>query len=395
MDRDKAVQLLRSGAKGVSEWNEWRRDPNNHPPPSLEGADLSGCELFGVHLHQVNLRGANLSEARLKRAFLAHSDLTNANLELAFLEDANLISAKLDYANMRHAWAPGASFAEASLCAADLRDGYFRLVDLSGADLERVNAQSINLTGAILRSTTLSGGDLTGARFESTALCDTDMSGVHGLETVTHDAQSFIDGGTLRKSKGIPDLFLRGCGLADWEIEAAKLHRSSLELAQVVEIIQRIKELRMTRPVRVGSCFISYSHKDQAFVQTLYEALQVRGVRCWLDERDVLPGERLHDVVDRAIQTHDRLLLCCSQHSLTSSWVDDEIAAATERERKEGRDILIPLNLDDYLFDGWKSGRAPRIRERLAADFRLWSDAAKFDYQVGRLLLAMRQERQG
>lgn len=40
-----------------------------------------------------------------------------------------------------------------------------------------------------------------------------------------------------------------------------------------------------------------------------------------------------------------------------------------ERERRDGRDIIIPLMVDRYLLDVWEDGLAADLRSRLAADF--------------------------
>ena len=124
--------------------------------------------------------------------------------------------------------------------------------------------------------------------------------------------------------------------------------------------------------------------------------LQARGIRCWLDEHEMLPGDDIYDAVDRGIRLWDKVLLCCSEASLTSWWVEDEVDKALEKEqqlRKErGEKVLaiIPLNLDGYLLAGWRDGRAATIRKRLAADFTGWeSDNAKFEEQFERVVQAL------
>jgi hypothetical protein len=103
------------------------------------------------------------------------------------------------------------------------------------------------------------------------------------------------------------------------------------------------------------------------------------------------PGDRILDVVDDAIRLHDKILLCCSEASLSSWWVKDEIRKAMERERRDGRDIIIPLMVDRYLLDGWEDGLAADLRSRLAADFTGWEhDNAKFEEQFERVVRALR-----
>src|SRR6476660_7642849 len=80
-------------------------------------------------------------------------------------------------------------------------------------------------------------------------------------------------------------------------------------------------------------------------------------------------------------------------------WVDNEIGTAFEKEqlmKERGAEVqvLVPLNLDGYLFsDKWKSGYQAQIRRRLAADFtQIGTDSAQFDAQVERLIRALRAD---
>jgi hypothetical protein len=140
---------------------------------------------------------------------------------------------------------------------------------------------------------------------------------------------------------------------------------------------------------------------DKPFADRLHDALQSKGIRCWLDEKQLLPGHDISRELERGIHFWDKFILCASKNSLTSTWVEEEIATTLEKERKlrkeRGEKVikLIPLNLDDYLFsEQWDLGlHAREIRSRVAADFRDWEKPnSDFDKQVDRVITALRAD---
>ena len=79
--------------------------------------------------------------------------------------------------------------------------------------------------------------------------------------------------------------------------------------------------------------------------------------------------------------------------------MDNEIGRAFAKEqalmknRKKKVLVLIPLDLDGYLFNRWDSGRASQVRERLAADFKGWEEShARFEERVENVIRALRSD---
>jgi len=340
--------------KGVEGWNNWRAKNLDVcidlVEADLRRADLRSADLRWVELEAADLRGADLRKANLIGADLLVANLIKANLEGAALHRATLHGAKLNRANLRKA--------------------YLWLTDLADANL-----QGSNLTGVLLGPT---------------YLVNVDLSDTKGLEEVIHQFPSHISTSTLKRSKGkIPEKFLRGCGLSDWEVESAKLYQPEISSKEVIDIVNRIYDLRANRAIQINPIFISYSHKDGPFVDEMEKHMVKRGIRFWRDIHDATAG-RLEKVVDQAIRLNPSVLLILSESSVKSDWVEHEARMARKLEKELGRDVLCPITLDD----AWKSCHWPaRLREQIMEynilDFSKWMDEEEFGKMFRKLIAGL------
>jgi uncharacterized protein YjbI with pentapeptide repeats len=350
------------------DWNKWRA---GHPNLIL---DLSAAKLSGAGLSLADLSRADLSWADLSMANLSGTDLRGATLHLAIVRGANLSLADLR----------GANISEANLLGANLSGADLRGANLSSANLSLTELSEAQFNGANLRGTSLDWANLALANLTQARLARTNFGGASllnakGLEECEFGGPCILDIRAIQKSGKLPLPFLRGCGLPDSLID-------NLPLLQ--------------KATQFFSCVISYSHNNEAFAKRLFDTLQGRSIRCWLDQKQLLPGDDIYEPFDRGVPMWDKIVLCCSEASLTSWWVDNEIGKALEREhqltkeRGEKVEALIPLNLDNYIFgEGWKSRYRVEILHRLAANFLNWEkDDATFNAQAEMVIQALRAD---
>jgi uncharacterized protein YjbI with pentapeptide repeats len=317
--------------QGVRAWNEWR--VRNNPVIDLTGASLPGIDLSSVdifthlELFHANLTDADLEGADFGGASLVNGDLKSANLRGASLAGADLWGANLDYADLTDTVLYDTDFTEASMTETDFRNSVMDGTIFSGVDLSKVK----------------------------------------GLDAIRHEGPCRIDIETIYLSEGnIPDEFMRGVGAPD-------------------SFIAYIKSL-VVDPIEYYSCFISYSMKDQKFADLLHSQLRQNNMRVWLATEDLKIGDRFRAKIDEAIRLYDKLLLVLSKNSVKSPWVQSEVEAAFEKERKQKRTVLFPIRLDDAVMETEEAWAAEIRRTRHIGDFREWRSHDAFQQSLARLL---------
>src|SRR5439155_13949209 len=192
----------------------------------LTGMDLAGTILAGTVCRGTRFQGANLDHADLRGAYMAQADFRGANLSGALLFSDSLDTADLTGANLTGANLTGAYMAEAKLVRA-------------------------NLCYANLQSTYLAGTDLTGAQLAFTLFADCpSLPRARGLDQIDHLGPSTLHFRTLRAGVAVlPELFLRGVGLARGEIETLRALYAQTD--------------------RYQSCFIAFAAADSDFTARL------------------------------------------------------------------------------------------------------------------------------
>ncbi len=79
-------------------------------------------------------------------------------------------------------------------------------------------------------------------------------------------------------------------------------------------------------------------------------------------------------------------MVVLSEHSIKSAWVEDEVEAAFERERRDGTKVLFPSRLDDAVMDSEAAWAASIRRTRHIGDFSKWKDHDEYQKALARLI---------
>ena len=340
------VKIVKRGAAAIAEWR-WQ-DPR---------------------------RRLDLSEADLSRAELGHADLSQGDLT-----DADLIGANLLYANLQAADLPGADLSGANL----------QITYLRGADLRGANLCGANLRGADLIRANLFNADLARTTCFATAFADCDLSEVRGLQSVRHEGPSTISVETLVRT-------LEGAG-GQFTAE----QRTFFENTGVPRtLLDYLPDLLETQPIQFFSCFISYGGQDGEFADRLHRDMRRRDIRCWKYDVDAIIGRDVWGNISGAIVLHEKMIVICSQSSLQRPGVHGEIERALQKEEQLKRersgkgdahvdtDVLVPVRLDDYVFEGWEHPRKAELIAKHIGDFRDWEDDANYQRGLEQLLRAL------
>ena len=96
--------------------------------------------------------------------------------------------------------------------------------------------------------------------------------------------------------------------------------------------------------------FLCHASKDKKPVRDLYRQLRADGIDPWLDEEDLLPGQKWQEEIPNAIRDADVVLICLSKQSTNrEGYVQEEIRFALDiAETQQSATIsLIPVRLEE------------------------------------------------
>jgi hypothetical protein len=94
----------------------------------------------------------------------------------------------------------------------------------------------------------------------------------------------------------------------------------------------------------MAQTFISFSSKDIETALRVHDALTVRGIDCWISERDIPTGANFQIEIPKAIKKATVMILILSENANSSNNITDEIALAKKYHLE-----LLPLKIDEYL----------------------------------------------
>ena len=88
--------------------------------------------------------------------------------------------------------------------------------------------------------------------------------------------------------------------------------------------------------------FVSYAREDVDSARRLYECLKSYGLHPWMDEVDLLPGQRFADIIKEAIRVSRYFVALISSHSVNKR-------GFVQRELREALDVLAEVPRGDIL----------------------------------------------
>jgi TIR domain/WD domain, G-beta repeat len=93
--------------------------------------------------------------------------------------------------------------------------------------------------------------------------------------------------------------------------------------------------------------FLSHSSKDKATVRLIAERLRAGGLRVWLDEWEIRPGDSIPAKIEEGLEQSAVLILCMSANSLGSDWATVESQTFRFRDPLNRKRRFIPVRLDE------------------------------------------------
>ena len=126
--------------------------------------------------------------------------------------------------------------------------------------------------------------------------------------------------------------------------------------------------------------FLSYSSHDKQVVHALAKRLEQEGLRVWLDEWAIQPGDPISIKIQHGLEKSRTLLMCMSHAYFDSEWTTLEHHTLLFRDPTNEKRRFIPLLIEDCTMPD------------IIAQFKYIDWRMRSDEEYGKLLASCRRE---
>jgi uncharacterized protein YjbI with pentapeptide repeats len=349
------AQLIKILTSDAATWNNFKRKQKHSIIWYESGVRTFWLPGYIIDLRQLDLRKADLTDRDLSNIDFTGSDLSGTNFSRSTLDLSDITGTiaghtSLEDCNLRRTkWAP------TKLHYVRANNADFSHAELNGAVLSNCRLQNAKFTKALIVAE-FDGSDVRGADFANSHILSSflniDLSAARNMHSASYHSNCRIDYQTIKLSERVPTPLLAACGVAHFHIP-------------YIDAISR-------NGAKHPSCFISYSVKDDKFIEYFRNQLANKGIRNWFAPRDLPFGASTRDVIESQIRAHDRLIVVLSKSSIQSQWVQFEVETALELERRKRKDVIIPVSIDDEVFKTKISWVRHLARTKNIAMYKNW-----------------------
>ncbi|MCP4346838.1 MAG: TIR domain-containing protein [Desulfobacterales bacterium] len=106
--------------------------------------------------------------------------------------------------------------------------------------------------------------------------------------------------------------------------------------------------MEVINPPGEWDVLIAFAWKDFSTVNEITDLLKRYGIRYWLEDEQIMPGDSIPQKIEQGVQNSRFFMPCFSRNQIKAGWVREEYGAVLDRMlRGNMKQSIIPLVLDD------------------------------------------------
>jgi uncharacterized protein YjbI with pentapeptide repeats len=398
---DQELRPRSPSCEEVLSWNLWRQKNRTVLPfvphyfkagLRLDGIDFSHLDMEGVLFDEISLNRACFDGTNLKGAKFNKCAMDHASFHETILQDSEILNCTIERSQFY-----ACNMTNIVLSFSNMTDSQLSKVQLRRGNLEQSNIAASSICEVDFRNARLGGTGFINSRISNSQFVEAkataaDFSGVHMARCQFESSD--LSEVSFHNSK-FANCRISRCKIIGADFSGAQFHQCVIndidfsralqtDRMQIVDSRTNDSNQIQKNPTCSGlkyfrTCFLSYSWLDNEFVEQLSCTLSEFGVSIYLDKNEMSSTEWIETSLQKAIKSHEVLVLVLSENSEGRDWVKFEIEFA----RTIGIEV-IPVVIDNPI--GEKQWVKDIISAHKTIDFTQWRNENRFSMSRDLLL---------